>query len=182
MATAQGSMIVITGPPGAGKSTVARLVADSFDLSVLLVSDDFHHFIRRGYVPPWLAESQHQNEVVIDATAVSAVAYALGGYCVVVDGIIGPWFVERWLSHVPSELSVHYFVLCPTREIALKRAIERSGDTDLIDSGPVAFMHQVFTQRGGFGEHVLDSSRLTAEETSSEVIRLAAEGSRLLAR
>lgn len=174
-------MIVITGPPGAGKSTVARIVADSFDLSVLLVGDDFHHFIRNGYIPPWLAESAHQNEVVIDSTAVSAVAYALGGYCVIVDGIIGPWFMERWLGHVPNDVPVHYVVLRSSREVALQRAVERTGKTDLIDPEPVTFMHQVFIERGGSEDHVLDSSRSTAEETASEVLRLVSEG-RLLAR
>ena len=119
MAAVQGSMIVITGPPGAGKSTVARIVADSFETSVLLMGDDFHHFIRQGYVSPWLAQSEPQNEVVIDTTAEAAVAYALGGYSVVVDGIIGPWFVERWLVHVPENLPVHYVILCPSRDVAL---------------------------------------------------------------
>ncbi len=174
-------MIVITGPPGAGKSTVARIVADSFDPSVLLVGDDFHHFIRNGYISPWLAESAHQNEVVIDSTAVSAVAFALGGYCVIVDGIIGPWFMKKWLGHVPDDLLVHYVVLRPSKEVALQRAVERTGKTDLTDEEPVSFMHQVFVEQGGSEDHILDSSRSTAEETASEILRLVSEG-RLLAR
>ena len=135
-------MIVITGPPGAGKSTVARIVADSFDNSVLLVGDNFHHYIRRGYIAPWRAESEHQNKVVIDSTAVAASSYALGGYLVVVEGIIGPWFVERWLSHVQDELPVHYIILRPSEGVALRRAAQRTGHTDLIDPDPVTFMHQ----------------------------------------
>src|SRR5580700_8843176 len=144
MAAVQGSMIIVTGPPGAGKSTVARMVADQFHFSVLLIGDDFHHFIRRGYRPPWQGESESQNEVVIDATAAAAAAYAVGGYLVVVDGIIGPWFLERWLSHLPNELPVHYIVLRPSKEVALQRAIERSGNRDLVNPEPITFMHQVF--------------------------------------
>lgn len=50
-------VIVITGPPGAGKSTVAGLVADRFEAAVLLPADEFWGFIRRGHVAPWLPEA-----------------------------------------------------------------------------------------------------------------------------
>jgi cytidylate kinase len=169
-------MLIVTGPPGAGKSTVARIIADSYDPSVLLKGDDFHHFIRKGYVKPWLAGSERQNEVVIDATATSAVTYALGGYHVIVEGIIGPWFMERWLSHVPGDVPVHYVVLRPSEDVALQRAIRRSGSADLVDARPVAFMHQVFVERGGFGKHILDTSAQTAEESAVDVISLVSEG------
>ena len=158
------------------------MVADHFDHSVLIVGDDFHHAIRRGYVPPWKTESEHQNEVVVDATAAAAAVYARGGYLVVVDGIIGPWFLERWLSHLSHELPVHYVVLRPSEEVALQRAIERTGDQDLVNSEPVTFMHQVFVESGGLDDHVLDSSNLTAEQTASKVLELVSAGLLLLAR
>jgi cytidylate kinase len=173
-------MILVTGPPGAGKSTVARMVADHFDQSVLVVGDDFHHAIRRGYLPPWQAESAHQNEVVIDATGAAAAAYANGGYVVVVDGIIGPWFVDRWLSHLPREIPVHYVILRPSKEVALQRAIERTGERDLVNPEPVTLMHDVFVERGGLDDHVLDSSNLTADQTASEVLARVARGQLLL--
>ena len=44
----RGQVIVLAGPPGAGKSTVARLLADRRSPSVHLHCDDFWHYIVRG--------------------------------------------------------------------------------------------------------------------------------------
>lgn len=43
-------VVVATGSPGAGRSTVAAMVADAFDESVLLAGDDFFAAVRRGHV------------------------------------------------------------------------------------------------------------------------------------
>jgi len=40
-------LLIITGPPGAGKSTVARLVADRFEPSALVQGDVFFGFVAR---------------------------------------------------------------------------------------------------------------------------------------
>jgi cytidylate kinase len=84
-------LIVITGPPGTGKSTVAALVADHFTPSALVAGDDFFGFLRTGGVAPWLCEAHDQNTAVIEAAA--AASGRLARHCdVIYDGVIGPWF------------------------------------------------------------------------------------------
>ncbi len=90
-----GEILVLTGPPAVGKTTVAELVVGQWDLSVHLQADYFwDEFIRSGFLRPWMPESHDQNTIVINAITAAAVEYAKGGYSVLVDGIVGPWFVE----------------------------------------------------------------------------------------
>ena len=96
----QGRIIVITGSPGTGKTTTASAVAKESDLekSVHMHTDDFYHYLSKGAIPPHLPESNEQNLVVIEAFLEAAKRYVRGGYDVIVDGIVGPWFLEPWLN------------------------------------------------------------------------------------
>ena len=109
----QGRIVVITGSPGTGKSTTASLVAKESDMdkSVHMRTDDLYHYLSKGALPPHLPESNEQNLVVIEAFLEAAKRYARGGYDVIVDGIIGPWFLKPWQSLVREHYEVHYIIL-----------------------------------------------------------------------
>jgi adenylate kinase family enzyme len=166
------SLTIITGPPGAGKTTVAGAVARSRSLGVHLVADQCFHWIASGYVAPWLPAANHQNGIVIDAIGAASGRYAEGGYDVVVDGIVGPWFLWRFQQAAgPSGLTLQYVVLRPTREVALGRALGRRSAGSLVDPGPAGAMYDVFEDLGLFELHVVDSSQQESAATAADVRR-----------
>jgi len=115
-------LIVVTGPPGSGKSTVAPLLSRMFTASAVVAGDDFFSFIDQGYLQPWTAEADQQNETVVEAAAAAAGRLSIGGYTVVYDGLLAPGFLERFrvatgLSSLrgPGSLSCRPRLHRPTR-------------------------------------------------------------------
>jgi chloramphenicol 3-O-phosphotransferase len=165
-----GEVIMLTGPPASGKTTVAELVAsDADEPTVHLITDSFYRAIRTGFVLPYLPESQRQNEVVIEAIVAAVVAYARGDYDVVVDGIVGPWLLPPFRKLARQDgLAVSYVVLRPDLETALARAKRRSGD-ELKAVDAITGLYGAFAQLGELESHVIDNSALDARQTTAEV-------------
>ena len=159
-----GEVIVVTGPPGAGKSTVAEELAALLDPSALVTGDDFFGFLRSGGIPPWREDAHEQNAVVIEAAA--AATGRMAGYCeVVYDGVIGPWLLETFLAATRLEY-LHYAVLLPPLDACLQRVRNRQGH-GFTDLDAAAHMWQDFHRAQIDPRHLLDNH----QQSSTEVVR-----------
>ena len=148
--------MIVTGPPGAGKSTVAALLAASVSPSVLVEGDRFHGFLASGAIPPWLTESNDQNTIVVEASALATGAFVRGGYFTVFDGMIGAWFLPTFLraARLDEAHTVDYVVVMPTVEQCVERVRTRVGH-GFSDQAATRKMHHEFTAAVVDPRHVL---------------------------
>jgi predicted ABC-type ATPase len=168
-------LIVVAGPPGAGKSTVAAVLADGFATSALVTGDEFFAFIRQGYVMPWLDEAHQQNGVVLAAAAAATGRLVAGGYPVVYDGVIGPWSLAAFLAATGlSEL--HYAVLLPPVQCCLERVRSRVGHgfTDLAATRDV---HRQFADARIPARHLFTDERDDPATVAAHIRERVSDGS-----
>jgi chloramphenicol 3-O-phosphotransferase len=177
-----GRVVLVSGPAGAGKSSVARQLAQASlgERAVHLHTDDFYAAIVKGFLDPRSAEAHAQNVVVVEAFTASAKRFAQGGFEVVVDGVVGPWFLEPWQALVREGIDVHYIILRPDQATTLARGTTRTAPGALTDARAIGDIWQAFADLGPFEAHALDTTTLALEETLAQVRADVSQGTKRL--
>jgi chloramphenicol 3-O-phosphotransferase len=128
------TLLVISGVSAAGKSTVARLLAEQFQRAVCIPGDAIRTMIVSGRVdmrPDSGDEALRQLALRYAAALAAADVFLNAGFDVVVeDVVIGP-ILQKFLSLVPVS-EFHLVFLDPDAEAIRRRERER----DLMVYGP----------------------------------------------
>lgn len=161
-------IVIVSGCPGSGKTTLSDALARSRSQGLHLLSDLFYGFPAEP-IDPTRPESRHQNTVIMRALARSARAFAEGGYDVFLDGVVGPWFLPTLRDELTGGPSVSYLVLRASEADALLRVRAREGPGA---SSRVRHMVAAFAELGALHPHALDTTGRTPEE----VLLLAQQG------
>jgi len=121
-------VVVVTGPPGSGKSAVGAALAGLLDPSVLLEADWFFGRWRRGAVDPWLPEAAVQTAPAGRAALAATAEFARSDAWVVYDGVLHREAARDLAARAADAgVAVHRAVLLPPVDVCLARVAARSG-------------------------------------------------------
>ncbi len=165
-------IVIVSGCPGGGKTTLSKALVEQLPRGLHIPSDLFYEFPAR-LIEPTEEASHHQNTVIMQALARSARAFAEGGYGVVIDGIVGPWFLPTLCSEWPDDIDLSYIVLRTSEAQALRRVCDRDGPGS---SARVRHMVKAFADVSPYEAHVVETETGAVAETFESVKQGLEEG------
>lgn len=163
--------LILTGSPGVGKTSVARILAERSERSVHVEADYFFSFVRSGLIEPWDPASAEQNQLVMRVAAEAAARYAEAGYSTVFDGIVIP----RWTLGVVREvletagLRPAYAVLRAPQPLCTARVQEREGNVDRFEPETLAAIGAEFDDLGALERCAIDVTAMSCEQAADAI-------------
>lgn len=157
-------LYIITGPAGAGKSTISRKIAESKSKSVLIEGDDIYHQVVGGYVQAW---KQGNNMDIFWKICIDMIdIYLSNGYTVVFNYIVNPENIKA-LQDKFKEYKIKFIILITDEGTLLSRDKERPKDCQMGERCLTLLNN--FKNKNFNKNNFLDTSNLSVNETLEEI-------------
>ena len=113
-------IFLISGPPGAGKSTLAKSIAKLFDKSIHIECDYLYNMVQGGNKKPWEEGASKLFTLMYRTVAAQATIYLQAGFTVTADYVWSPSDVCSIVEEIRQDPSFHPIFLLPEKDIKLK--------------------------------------------------------------
>ncbi|GAA2134787.1 AAA family ATPase [Nocardioides bigeumensis] len=172
---------VVVGPPAAGKSTVARLLAGSADRGVHVPVDDLRTMVVSGLVlpnPDWSPALVGQVTAARRVALAALAFYRTDGFRVVIDDFVDPPGLREYDGAISGGLATGV-VLRPDPEVAVARARHREttpeGAAYITEGVRLVFsvLDDLLPRLTSIGWQVVDNTDLDPEQTAAAIQALS---------
>jgi chloramphenicol 3-O-phosphotransferase len=175
-------ILILTGPPASGKSSVARALADRYDRVAHIEVDTLRHFVTpTGFAKPGQPERTRQLRLGIRNAWTLTANFLAERFAVIIDDVIVDkadldYYVEG-LKHLGAP--VHFVRLMPNLQACLARNAAR--EEDRMNPERVESIWREMEGATVDGA-TIDSTELNVEETADKLQALTTSGASLIVR
>ena len=179
-------VLILTGPPGAGKSTAAAALADRYDRVAIVPVDAIDEFITpTGHVQPWGPPEAwaRQRRIDIKNACSLALNFLEARFAVIIDDtIVGRDELSQYIEALSAAgIGVHLVRLMPSLDVCLARNAKRDRQQRMRPDR-VEAAYRAIEAAGDLGGATVDTGTLSAHETADKLQALTTSGASLLKR
>ncbi len=158
---------LITGPAGAGKSTVSRALAEKFEKSAVVTVDSLRNSIIGGRIKPWPHNEEVDRQMTLAAKNACTLAnnFLDSGFSVIMDDVIGRKLLNQYKDSFPN---IKTFLLLPSVDTLLGH-FDKRGTDDALRVRTQELHDKFISTKNELDWVVIDSSSQTVEETVNQI-------------